>query len=268
MTRTNDAAGKPTPPALSELLSRYLQRQAEAQAAGLVQVEPAGAVVPFEAAPVQPVDSRLAWEEALTAARCFQPEIETRSWPVPVDWPGLVAAHEPAMAVAFCLGNFPQLVRDLHGLVQATDLTALRPREGRPLPASALYDGAVDALGNQRYPQALLSLGMLRLARLHDQASELFEKYAARVPAECRAAWANEQAALAWHRGRAEEAAQLWQAQAASVPVLFNRGMSALFLEKRAKARSSLTSAIEQIPEASSWHHLGRLYLALAEMKA
>jgi hypothetical protein len=49
--------------------------------------------------------------------------------------------------------------------------------------------------------------------------------------------------------------------------VLFNRGMAALFLGQPAKARNWLARAADQLPETSGWHHLGRLYLALAEMR-
>ena len=83
-------------------------------------------------------------------------------------------------------------------------------------------------------------------------------------PAEWRAAHANEEAALAWHRGRADEAAALWQKQSESVPVLFNRGMAALFLGDAVTAHEALTRAAAALPETGAWHHLARLYLALA----
>jgi hypothetical protein len=51
------------------------------------------------------------------------------------------------------------------------------------------------------------------------------------------------------------------------VPVLFNRGMAALFLGDAAEARTCLNQAVQQLPEESAWHHLGRLYLALAESR-
>ena len=85
------------------------------------------------------------------------------------------------------------------------------------------------------------------------------------MPAEWRAAWANETAALAWHRGHPDEALKLWQAQTPSVPVLFNRGMAALFLGKFADARAALSEAVKQLPEGNGWHHLGHLYLSLAQ---
>src|SRR5437764_1284808 len=87
---------------------------------------------------------------------------------------------------------------------------------------------------------------------------------AGRVPAEWTVAWANETAALQWHRGEREQAARSWQALPESVPVLFNRGMAALFLGRPVEARAELRKAVERLPESSGWHHLGRLYLALA----
>jgi tetratricopeptide (TPR) repeat protein len=75
---------------------------------------------------------------------------------------------------------------------------------------------------------------------------------------------ANEEAALLWQRGEHAEAARRWGQMPDSVPVLFNRGMAALFLGRPADARAALRQAVERLPEASGWHHLGRLYLALA----
>ena len=43
--------------------------------------------------------------------------------------------------------------------------------------------------------------------------------------------------------------------------------MAALFLDQTAEARTALLQAVAQLPEDSGWHHLGKLYLALAEMR-
>jgi hypothetical protein len=48
---------------------------------------------------------------------------------------------------------------------------------------------------------------------------------------------------------------------------LFNRGMAALFLGDAVAAREALTRATAMLPETGAWHHLGRLYLALAEAR-
>ena len=54
----------------------------------------------------------------------------------------MVASREPAVALAFCAGNFPQLVRNLQPLLQAAELTALRSPSERPLPVASLLEWA------------------------------------------------------------------------------------------------------------------------------
>src|SRR5262249_30097942 len=157
-----------------------------------------------------------------------------------------------------------QRVRDLHPLLHAGNLQLLRPTAGRPVPTPVLLDDA-GRKGGPLFPEVVLTLGILRLAKQFDQADALLRQQHGQVPAEWAAAWANEEAALTWHRGRPEAAAALWQAQPESVPVLFNRGMAALFLGRPVEARALLRRATEQLPEDGGWHHLGRLYLALAE---
>ena len=125
---------------------------------------------------------------------------------------------------------------------------------------------AAASAGKGLFPQVLLAAGVLRLARQFDKASELLNRHRATTPPEWQAAWANEEAAIAWHRGQAHEAAILWQKQSPSIPVLFNRGMAALFLGKPKDAGPALTEAVDQLSEKDGWHHLGRLYLALAGM--
>ena len=112
-----------------------------------------------------------------------------------------------------------------------------------------------------------MALGALRLAGQFEAAAHLLKKAKAKATPDWQAIWANEEAALAWHRGNLDEAAALWQKQPDSIPALFNRGMAALFLDRAAEARSFLSQAAVQLPEASGWRHLAQLYLALAEMR-
>src|SRR5439155_22977401 len=107
MTRIPPSS-EPVAPPLADLLAQYLQRQASAWTDGLARGDTTSEVVPFEAAPVQAVDPRLAWNEAHEVLRFLHPDSGARSWPAPADWPALVTTHEPASALAFCLGNFPQ----------------------------------------------------------------------------------------------------------------------------------------------------------------
>ena len=250
-------------PSLSELLGRYLQEQTAAHEAGTGLPEQLGEVLPYDAAPAQPIDPRTAWTEALTALQFFQ---DNRSVATPPDWSTLVVTHEPETALAFAAGNFPQLVRNILLLWQTKDLKELSPRGSTVAPVPALVEWAAEKFRKGVNSQSLLAVGTLRLGHQFDAADELMRKHAAEVPATWQPAWANEHAALAWHCGRTNEAIASWQEQKDSVPVLFNRGMAALFSGRRADARAALDAAVSQLPENGAWHHLGRLYLTLAEM--
>ncbi len=262
MTRS---ANTSVPPDLADLMARYLDRQTANHGAGLAANLDGGEVEAFDAAPVQTVDPRVAWDEALTVVRFLDPTAATRGWQVPPEWSILVAAQEPATALAFAVGNYPQQVRHVRPLLHGADLTTLRPSAGRPVTVAALTAWATRAAEQGQFQNVLTALGALRLARQFDAAETLARL---EVPQAWRALWVNEAAALAWHRGHADEAAASWQQQAESVPVLFNRGMAALFLGRSAEARFPLAGAARQLPEAGAWHHLAGLYIALAEMTA
>lgn len=124
---------------------------------------------------------------------------------------------------------------------------------------------AQKAIGADQYLAMLMALGTLHLAKQFDGAEKLFQDYDAHIPAGWRSAWDNERAALAWHRGDAEQASDLWQRLEATAVVLFNRGMAELFLDRPASAQESLQAAIAGLPEEGAWHHLGQLYLTLAQ---
>ena len=250
-----------TPDSLANLFTRYLQRQMAAEAEGLGIADPDGQALPHEAVPVQPVDPRLAWEDALAVVRHFPKVQADARWSVPPEWPALVASQEPAIALAFCVGNYPQMVRNLHPLLGGGDLSRLSVPSSRPVCApAALLQWASQT---HSFPQVLVAASVLRLVRRFDEAAELLRTRAS-VPAAWEPVGANEEAALLWHRGRGEEALAHWQSQKACAPILFNRGMAALFLGRSGEARAALIAAVEQLPETSAWHHLGHLYLALA----
>src|SRR5262249_47209949 len=160
MTQPNDSFvhGLPVQPSLANLLSRYLQQQAEAHAAGLGAVDAGGEVQPFDAGPVQPIDPRPAWEWPLAAVRCPSPSATAHARKAPQQCGHLVAAHEPAAALAFSVGNCPQLVRNLHMLMQRPDLTSLRPAGGEPVAAPGLTEWASQIAQQRQYPQALLAI--------------------------------------------------------------------------------------------------------------
>jgi tetratricopeptide (TPR) repeat protein len=251
-----------SPRSLTELFSQYLHRQITAQAEGSGLADPDGQAVPYEAVSMQPVDPRLAWENALAVIGTTEIRNANEGEPLsaPPDWPTLVAAQEPAIALAFCIGNYPQMVRNLQPLLAGADLATLRRVTARPGNVSPAFLHWANAM--RGYPQLFLAAGVLRLARRFEEASDILGSNS-ETPAAWQALRANEEAALAWHRGNAEEALASWQAQKTTVPVLFNRGMAALFLGSASEARTALRQSVAQLPDTSAWHHLGHLYLAL-----
>jgi tetratricopeptide (TPR) repeat protein len=251
------------PPNPADLMAKYLDRQAGAQRAGLAVFDAGAEVLPFDAGPVQAVDPGVAWEAAMAAVPLLAPQADLRSWKAPPDWPQLVAAQEPVVAVAFCIGNYPQMMRDLHLILHKSNLRDLIPVAGRPQVLASVEEFAQNAATKKQFPAMLLALGCLRLAKQFDTATRYLQEHEPTAPQEWRAAWANEKAAVAWHRGNVQDALNQWQAQEPTVPILFNRGMAALFLGKPDDAKHHLTQAVDQLPEAGAWHHLGRLYLAL-----
>lgn len=250
-------------PNLDELLANYLEKQADAQAAGIANFD--GEVMPYEVGPVQPLDPKLAWDEALAVLPFYAKTAASRRQ-APPHWSQLVAGHESVMAIAFSAGNFPQLMRNFHAILTQPNLSAMRPTAGRPASVADLLPWAEEVARQKKFPEMLLALGALRLARHFDLATEFVKTHDLEIPAEWRNGWENEKAALDWHQGRAEDARTKWDALEATVPVLFNRGMAALFAGDRALAKQHLTAAVAQLPTSSAWHHLGRLYLTLADL--
>jgi tetratricopeptide (TPR) repeat protein len=251
-------------PALADLAARYLHDQAEAHDAGLGRHDGAGEVMLFEAGPVQTIDPKPAWQEAqavlpyLTVGQRF--DLQPPSF-----WSALVAAQEPAVSIAFCAGNYPQLVSDWQTIVRPPAANGPLSGGGAPLPLS-LQEWTESLQAARSFPEALLAVGCLRLARHYEAAANFIRLLAGEVPAAWRSAWANEVAALAWHKGDHEEALEAWNKQEASIPVLFNRGMAAFFLGKKKDAEAPLAQASAGLPETTSWHHLGQLYLILARL--
>lgn len=259
------ATQKPTPAMkpndLSELFARYLQNQTIAQSQGLGFAESTDEMSPFEATPVQPIDPALAWNEAQGVLGYF-PAAKEGSLSedvVPEDWSTLVAGIEPAVDLAFCLGNYPQLVRHFY-LLLTGDPAALR-RTTTSAPVGSALTRWAEAL--QTPGQRLLAAGILRLAGWVDEANTLLAD--TEVPEELQDVRANEEAALCWRRGEGEKALAMWRSQPDSVPVLFNRGMACLFLGKPEEAREPLKQTLAALPDTSAWHHLAGLYLAMAQ---
>lgn len=258
---SHETSGQPN---LTDLLAHYLARQADAQADGIATYD--AEVTPYEVGPVQPLDPKLAWEEAL-AALTQHGKSAGKRLQAPPHWAQLVVGHESIVAIAFSVGNFPQLMRNFHDVLTQPDLSAMLPRSGRPSSASELGAWVEQAGQKGQVPQMLVALGALRLAKHFDAADAFVRAHDANIPAEWRMAWENEKAALLWHSGRHDEARLAWDRLEPTAPVLFNRGMAALFCGDGLTAKKYLADAIAQVPPSSAWHHLGRLYLTLTELR-
>jgi hypothetical protein len=128
-------------------------------------------------------------------------------------------------------------------------------------------DDCPAAGGKSQVPHLLLCAGISRLGRDFNGAKARLDPLEANIPSAWHPAWQNESASLAWHMGHTERARAMWQAQPDSIPVLFNRGMAALFSDQPVVARANLAATIEKLPATSAWHHLARVYLVLAEMR-
>jgi len=251
-------------PNLYELLARYLEKQADAQAVGIATFS--GEVTPYEVGSVQPLDPKLAWDEAL-AVLLYYDATPLQRRQAPPQWSQLVAGHESIVAVAFCVGNFPQLMRNFHAIFSQSNLEGMRPTASRPATVEELIPWVHQVAAKKQFPQMLLALGALRLARHFEDANALIHTHDAEVPVEWRTGWENEKAAIAWHSGRCEDARKIWDALEPTIPVLFNRGMSAVFSGEAETAVTHLNAAVAQLPETSAWHHLGRLYLTLCSLQ-
>jgi len=252
-------------PKLSDLFANYLERQADAQAAGIASFD--SEVTPYEVGPVQPLDPKMAWDEAL-AVLPMVGEVSEQRRKAPPHWAQLVAGHESIVAIACSAGNFPQLMRNFHAILTQPNLAEMRPSPNAARSVSAeLAPWAEDVAHGHKFPDMLLALGTLRLAKQFDDAEKFIAKHDATIPAEWRNGWENEKASLAWHSGRFDEARQAWDKLEPTAPVLFNRGMAALFSNDAAGAKHYLNDALAKMPAGSAWHHLGRLYLILADLR-
>lgn len=260
-----DTPPKAAHPGIADLMSRYLAQQAEARGAGIGEA-PVNEVEPYEAAAFPLVEPRTAWDEAIAAIRLLDPEKGKLNIAPPADWSGLISGMESFAALPFASGNFPQLVRDLPALIRTTRRSDLQPKRLPALEGSSLESWAMQIARKGHLPDALVSVGMLRLARQFDAAERVIADLRPKAETRWHDALANEEAALAWHRGDAEQAASKWLSLPDSAPVCFNRGMSWLFRDQAAAARTALNQAVAMLPETDAWHHLARLYLALASI--
>ena len=167
---------------LPGLFRQYLEKRAAAHATSLAEAG-LGEVVPFESVPIQPPDPKAAWDAALEAARFYGVPALPK---VPANWPDLVAQCAPELALPFCLGNYPQLVRDLAPFVEPADLTRLRPTVSRsPRRANMVQHSDLPKPPDNPI-QILFSVASFRLTKEFDQAAELLRHYRDKIAPSTR----------------------------------------------------------------------------------
>ena len=253
-----------TPPKLDDLMLRFVNRPVEA-AAIEAEAGALGEVQPYEVAVGFRTDSKLAWDEGFAAWHALG--LNERKMSAPPEWSAVVVRHEAIAAQPLALAGYPQRVRDLTTLIQAKDLTTLRPRGESQASSVSLRNWARKQIEKNDFAAILLAAAVLRSANDLDHADEILREGRDRVPEAMRPAFINEEAAMLWQRGDSEKALALWESLPETPASLFNRGMASLFLGLTDKALALLGKAIAQLPENDGWHHLGNLYLALAQMR-
>jgi tetratricopeptide (TPR) repeat protein len=260
MTRT-----PATPPTIAALTAGFLSRTQDAETLAAA-ADALGEVEPHEVAVGYRAEPRLAWQESLEVLAAFGRTADPI--PAPAEWGSLVARQDGIAALPFALANYPQRVRNLGQLLEATELGELLPAPADSTPvATGLLKWGTRHIQAGDLPHALIAAANFRAAGDFDRADQTLQGLKATVSADWRDVLANEEAALHWHRGDYAKAAELWAALPDSLPVRFNRGMAALFLGNRDEARKHLNNAIAGLGDTNAWHHLASLYLALAEMR-
>ncbi len=248
MTRpTSNPTAQPT---IEDLMVRFFAARSDAAAAAVETGE--SEVEPHEVAAGFRVDPRAAWLDA-TAALATGGNAPPPAVQLPTEWASLVGQPAAAFAVPLAAGHFPQRVKDLQPLLVKFNPAELRPSGTQP--ATPGFNGLRNWLTKNGASNPLVSSGIARTLGDFDLAAKLLPPTAD-----------NDRAALQWAKGACAEALAAWEAMPESPAVLFNRGMARLFMGRTAEAREPLQKAVNAIPEASGWHALARLYLAVAEI--
>lgn len=248
---TRPATNPTAQPTIDALMVRFLAARSDAATAAVETGE--GEVEPHEVAAGFRVDPRAAWLDATSAVATGS--APASGAPLPTEWASLVGQPSAAFAVPMAAGHFPQRVKDLQPLLVKFVPSDLRPSGSQhPLPGFAGLRAWVAKSGaaNPR-----VASGIARTLGDFDTAAKLLDGVSG-----CD----NDRAAGLWAEGKCDAALIAWEAMPDSPAVLFNRGMAKLFLGRAADARPALQKAVDAIPEASGWHALARLYLAVAEI--
>jgi hypothetical protein len=242
MTRPTSHEG---PPALTDLMVRYLAQRSDAAAAA---VEPSyWEVEPYELATGYRTDPRTAWR----AATCLMPAASALT--PPPEWANLVQHTVPLWAIPCAWGQFPQRLQQLQPLLVPQPLhQLLLSTEPPALPG---FPTLRHWIAQHRVANPVAA-ACARL--LHDWA--IAERLLPRDEP-------NEHAALLWLRGQYHQAVTLWDQTPERPHILFNRGMARLFLDQPAPALPLLRQAAALWGADHPWQPLAQLYAAIAQLR-
>jgi hypothetical protein len=257
-------------PSLDELLAQFVRAWPAETATQAIDAS--SEVVPFQAATLFAPDPRAALNDGIEVAGFLLDQAEVTQFQrsiqqAPPDWSSLVRSQPSVLALPFCLGNFPQMVRSVTPLLTGMSLRNLRPQVEQPLEIPGLQSWGQERLGKSRWAEALVAVAAMRLAQQMETAQNLLARIREAAPATWQPLILNETAALAWHAAQSDAAEQLWNDPMLRDTVVgsFNRGLAALFNDRPREAAELLLRAAQGITENSSWHQLARLYGAVAQ---
>ena len=257
MTSRASEHSETTTPSLAELFAGYLNRTDVAHADSS-----AGVVETYDTGLSHPVDASLAWRGALA---CLTEADSLAGIERPPEWITLVQARDSYPTVAMAAGNYPQMLRDLPGLIQAENLADLKamPASSQNLPGLSSWAAKTAQVS---FAGRMLAAGVQRLAGQFSAAEALLSDVGGLAPRH-RQILQNERAALHWSMGTYDRAISEWRELSDSTAGGFNLGMSALF-DKPAEALPFLQATVKRLADDDPWRHLAGIYLALAEMRA
>lgn len=253
-------------PTIAELTSQVVSWSQDAEMLAAA-ADALGQVEPHEMTAGLRTDPRTAWTQAMEALGTSAEQLKGVT--LPGEWGRLVVRQDVVAALPFAIGNYPQRVRELGVLVQATDLTQLLMNSPEMETApKGLADWCKKQLDAGTMPQALIAVALYRASRDYVTAEKMLTSLTNKVPFEWQTMLENERATLLWERGFHSQARDLWHSLPTTNPVLFNRAMADLFMGHAETAKTEFRQLLTQLPESSAWFHLASLYLALAEMRA
>jgi tetratricopeptide (TPR) repeat protein len=234
--------------ALGELFASHLKQQINLFEQGLGAPSNLETAIPHGTLSDVGIDPIAAWKDSIfPTLKNTKGAIANIS--APPGWQSLLFSLPALFGIPFASGHFPQAVRNP---IELSNF--IREETGWPtlLPLPELEGWSKGNLQKQ-----LISVGICRLAGMHDQASTLLNTIKDKLSSDVAQ---NELGVNYWAMGDHAKALQVWDKLGAEPFAFFNRGLAYLRLGQEKIAFEQLQKASELIPNSSGWHHLAVLY--------